>query len=98
MWPRILVSRTIPFLIENGIRFYAGVPLKMSSGVAIGSLCVIDTKPRSFSDQNCEVLWKIADDLMARVEIEFQRNRTQRSFGEPGGEGIPVGIGRVLDV
>jgi predicted PurR-regulated permease PerM/GAF domain-containing protein len=70
-----------PFLIENGIRFYAGVPLKTSSGVAIGSLCVIDTKPRSFSDHDCKVLWKIADDLMVKVEIEFQRDRTQGSSG-----------------
>lgn len=86
-----------PFLIENGIRFYAGVPLKTSSGVAIGSLCVIDTKPRSFSDQDCRVLRKIADDLMVKVETEFQRNRTQGSFGKPVGKGIPD-TSSVLDV
>ena len=62
-----------PFLIENGIRFYAGAPLRTSSGFAIGSLCVIDTKPRSFSAQDCKVLQKIADDLMFKVEIEYQR-------------------------
>ena len=66
-----------PFLIENGIRFYAGAPLKTSSGVAIGSLCVIDTKPRLFSAEDRSVLQKIADDLMLKVEIEYQRNRTQ---------------------
>lgn len=62
-----------PFLIENGIRFYAGAPLKTSSGYPVGSLCVIDTAPRSFSDQDLKVLRKIADDLMTKVEIECQR-------------------------
>jgi GAF domain-containing protein len=57
-----------PFLIENGIRFYAGAPLRTKDGFAVGSLCVIDTKPRTFSEQDCKILQKIADDLMARVE------------------------------
>ncbi len=32
-----------------GIRFYAGAPLRMSNGTALGSFCIIDTKPREFS-------------------------------------------------
>ncbi|HEY0960859.1 MAG TPA: AI-2E family transporter [Pseudomonadales bacterium] len=64
-----------PFLIENGIRFYAGAPLKTSSGFAIGSLCVIDLKPRMFSANDRNILRKIAGDLMVRVEIECAHNR-----------------------
>ena len=71
-----------PFLIENGIRFYAGAPLRTSSGLAIGSLCVIDTKPRSFEENDRKILTKIADDLMIRVEIEHQRNRMYGSIGQ----------------
>ena len=59
-----------PFLVENGIRFYAGAPLRTSSGHAIGSLCVIDTAPRKFGDQDRKVLRRIADDLMVKVERE----------------------------
>lgn len=61
-----------PFLLENGIRFYAGAPLRTSGGFAIGSLCVIDTKPRKFGDRERKVLRTIADDVMATVEAASQ--------------------------
>lgn len=64
-----------PFLIENGIRSYAGAPLRTSSGHVIGSLCVIHTAPREFSEQDRNILRKVADDLMTRVENECARGQ-----------------------
>jgi predicted PurR-regulated permease PerM len=69
-----------PFLIEKEIRFYAGAPLKTRSGFTLGSLCVIDTKPRAFGDKQRTLLRKIADDLMSRIEAECDRSRTQPSY------------------
>ncbi|SNT23017.1 Predicted PurR-regulated permease PerM [Noviherbaspirillum humi] len=57
-----------PLLREHGIRFYAGVPLKTSSGHAIGSLCVMDTRPRSLSARDTKLLQLIADELMAEFD------------------------------
>ena len=62
-----------PFLLENGIRFYAGAPLRTASGFVVGSLCVIDTKPRTFTDKDKKLLQIIADELMAKVEAECAR-------------------------
>jgi hypothetical protein len=56
-----------PFLRERGIRFYAGVPLRTSSGHVIGSLCVIDMKPRTLPPREVKLLQVIADELMAEL-------------------------------
>ena len=62
-----------PWLLEKGVRFYAGAPLRTSSGLVLGSLCVIDTKPRSFSERDRQLLQVIADELIAKVEAERPR-------------------------
>ena len=69
-----------PFLIEKGIRFYAGAPLKTRSGFTIGSLCVIDVKPRTFSEEQRALLQKIAGDLMSRIELECESAKTQPTY------------------
>ena len=68
-----------PFLLENGIRFYAGAPLTTKAGYAVGSLCVIDIKPRSFSERDQSLLRTIAADLMERVEEECRTTRPKRN-------------------
>lgn len=85
-----------PFLIENGIRFYAGAPLRTSEGFAIGSLCIIDTKPRSFSKADCQTLTNIASDLIVRVELECQNVRMRRSFDQSPDEQMPAQITNLL--
>lgn len=38
------------------IRFYAGYPLKMSNGIKIGTLCIIDQNPRKFTKKDESLL------------------------------------------
>jgi GAF domain-containing protein len=57
-----------PLVLEKGIRFYAGAPLRTASGLVLGSLCVIDTNPRSFSEDEQRRLQAMADDLMKELE------------------------------
>lgn len=49
------------------IRFYAGYPLKHVDGSKLGTLCIIDTKPRSF----CEEDYSVLKDLAELVEQEL---------------------------
>lgn len=53
------------------IRFYAGCPLKASTGEKLGTLCVLDTKPRIFSDQDKKLLTELA----VMVEEEIATNK-----------------------
>jgi diguanylate cyclase (GGDEF)-like protein len=49
------------------IRFYAGCPLTLADGNAIGTLCLIDTKPRAFDASDVDSLRDLA--RMAEQEL-----------------------------
>ena len=54
-------------LNEPKIRFYAGCPLNVMNGIRIGTLCIIDCAPRTFSNEDAELL----KDLAGMVEKEL---------------------------
>jgi GAF domain-containing protein len=57
-----------PFVKERGLRFYAGVPLRGPNGFPIGSLCILDTKPREMTRQEQDLLKMIAGDVMEQIK------------------------------
>ena len=52
-----------------GIRFYAGIPLRDQDGRGLGTLFVIDTKPRSISTVQLAQLADIAGGVTAALEL-----------------------------
>ena len=54
-------------LHEPHIRFYAGCPLRAPNGSKLGTLCIIDNKPRQFDVHDVSAL----SDLAATVEREM---------------------------
>lgn len=54
-------------LNEPYIRFYAGCPLRFTDGSKLGTLCIIDQKPRTLSDEDLEAI----KDLASTAEREL---------------------------
>jgi PAS domain S-box-containing protein len=54
---------------EFGLRFYAGAPLITQDGYTIGTLCIIDKKPRHFSDSERKILQGLAKTAMEQIEL-----------------------------
>jgi GAF domain-containing protein len=73
-----------PFLQEHNIRFYAGAPLRTAQGHVIGSLCVIDTRPRKLTGREVKFLELIADELMTDIERRDGETDTSSHEATPG--------------
>jgi hypothetical protein len=65
-------------LVKNfNIQSYLGAPLEIDD-VTVGSLCVIDTKPRKFSEEERATLGELADRVNIRLgEISRDQRATQ---------------------
>src|SRR6185369_16805667 len=54
---------------EPGIRFYAGAPLAMPGGEKLGTLCVIDQRPRDLQPEQADGLRTLSRQVVARLEL-----------------------------
>mgnify|MGYP006197008639 CR=1 FL=1 len=63
-----------PVLIENAIRFYAGAPLRDAEGHILGTLCLLDTQPRTMSLRDAKLLESLADEVMVPLRHRTRSN------------------------
>ncbi|MDQ1161389.1 signal transduction histidine kinase [Chryseobacterium sp. SORGH_AS 447] len=61
---------------DGGIRFYASAPIRTEDGYNIGTVCVIDSKPREeVSELQRSVLQKLADVVLDKLESMKAKRR-----------------------
>jgi hypothetical protein len=76
-------AREVPLVRDNlaipdlGVIAYAGVPIVVD-GVAIGSLCAIDRRPRTWSDEDVAVLRDMAEVVTAEIVLRDALRRETR--------------------
>ena len=57
-----------PLVLESPrIRFYAGAPLILADGHCVGTLCLIDTRPRELSEEDRSVLRDLRDIALEEI-------------------------------
>jgi hypothetical protein len=77
-------AREDPVLRENlairdlDVIAYAGIPLIDSAGHVLGTLCVIDHEPRTWSRQQLRVLQDLATSALSEIELEAARRQLSR--------------------
>ena len=57
---------------EPKLRYYYGIPLEISKGVNIGSLCVMNRETKILSDEKTELLKIIAEEIVCKLK-DFQK-------------------------
>ena len=76
------------------IRFYAGAPLHLADGAAVGTLCVIARQPLRLSDQQREVLRQLGRTAVHLLEGRraLQAEAELRQEAERISSGMPIGL------
>lgn len=67
--PRTLANPLVTGAL--GLRFYAAAPLHTRDGYNLGTFCVIDKKPRFFTEQQQSVLSSLATIVMDQMELHL---------------------------
>lgn len=76
------------------IRFYAGVPLKLSTGENIGTLCIIDAKPHQLTAEQRHLLTCLAtaaSDLIESHQLKQQFAASESKYRTLS-ETLPIGV------
>lgn len=77
--------RDLPIVRDDGVRFYAGRPLRDRTGAVVATLCVFDVRARSLTPDQAAAL----DDLGAWAEQEVAGDAEMRLAGEAQAQLLP---------
>jgi signal transduction histidine kinase len=63
------------------LAFYAGVPLVNEDGLPLGTLCVLDSEPKTLSESQLNALNALADQVMALLELRRSKIALEKTLG-----------------
>ena len=74
-------ARSCAVVGDEQARFYAGAPLRVPSGHVLGTLCVVDRRPRTLKPHQREGLRALARQVVAQLELRRTHQRTRTRGG-----------------
>lgn len=81
-------ARLHPLLKDNlaipdlGVIAYLGIPLTTPQGHTLGSFCVIDSKPRQWTEREVEILRGLAALVMTKIQLRLLARRLHTDYLE----------------
>ncbi|WP_284776675.1 sensor domain-containing diguanylate cyclase [Agrobacterium sp. lyk4-40-TYG-31] len=76
--------KSMPYVVASpNIRFYAGTPIELEPGLAVGAFCLTDTKPRQFGPEeqtNLQRFATLAGALLRLQRANFTMSLAQREL------------------
>lgn len=80
-------SRNDPRFFDNplvtdapNVVFYAGIPLDLEAGLNVGTLCVIDSKPKKLTDKQRTALRCLANQIVAHLRLRRANQDLQKAL------------------
>ena len=77
----LLHEQTDPML-----RAFAGIPLQTRAGLSIGTLCVVDARPRRWTAEEVDLLHELAASVITEVELRISTREAERRAAEAEAE------------
>ncbi|MDQ8051385.1 MAG: GAF domain-containing sensor histidine kinase [Pedobacter sp.] len=74
--PELLQNK---FVNENGVKFYAGAPLRTPEGLALGTVCVLDTSPKTVTEKQLNMLKTLSSIVMDELEQHLATRKAIRA-------------------
>jgi EAL domain-containing protein (putative c-di-GMP-specific phosphodiesterase class I) len=84
-------ARSLPGVLAGVARSYLGVALRSREGIAVGTLCVIDTIARDITAAQSERIRRFGDIAEDQLEV-IRRGRTLHDAGQPTGTDLGTAI------
>ncbi len=71
-----------PAITDLGVVADAGIPLITADGYLLGSFCVIDIEPRTWTAREIDILRDLADGVMTEIEVRAAARALEHERGE----------------
>ncbi len=67
---------------QFGLKFYAGVPLKVAGGYNLGTLCILDFEPREMTDDETSTLQDLGEMVIGELELRLSSRHAVAAASE----------------